>query len=397
MTPKKQKAKDRRRARVLAEQAWEAANQGNLDLAEKIIGRAVSTQEDNPVLWNDQGVILGLRHKDSEAARSFEVALSLAPTFADPYAHLATLRLRQGHVEEALGLQIQAVKYAPQSARYAEQLQAYQTLAGQLPPHADSPAEAKVDPTEVPETDPYNDWPQRLGTLDWHALANRLTRAGYAVIASMVDASTCERLCGLFDDDRLFSRTVVMDRPEFGKGAYRYFAAPIPQVVDQLRRAVYPHVARIANEWQQVLGDSESFPENWDGLRDRCHSSGQTTATPILLKYGPGGFNALHRDLRGAVFFPVQLAVVLSPRANAEDVETQGFHGGEFLFCDFPERRKSLRRKVVLGLGDAVLFCTRDRLVRMGGIVGLQGVKHGAAPITAGTRFVLGLPFHEYR
>src|SRR4029077_8376732 len=113
MNPKKQKAKDRRRARVLAEQAWEAANHGNFDLAEKIIRRAVSTQEDNPVLWNDQGVILGLRHKESEAAKSFAAALSLAPTFADPYAYLATLRLRQGRVPEALGLQTQAVKYAP--------------------------------------------------------------------------------------------------------------------------------------------------------------------------------------------------------------------------------------------------------------------------------------------
>ena len=119
---------------ALAEQAWDAANQGNLDLAEKIIRRAVSTQEDNPVLWNDQGVILGLRHKDGEAAKSFAAALSLAPTFADPYAHLATLRLRQGRVNEALGLQAQAVKYAPQNAPYAEQLQAYQALAGQLPP-----------------------------------------------------------------------------------------------------------------------------------------------------------------------------------------------------------------------------------------------------------------------
>jgi predicted Zn-dependent protease len=95
MNPKKQKAKDRRRARVLAEQAWEAVNQGNLDLAEKIIRRAVSTQEDNPVLWNDQGVILGLRHKDSEVAKSFAAALSLAPKYADPYAHLANLSLRQ--------------------------------------------------------------------------------------------------------------------------------------------------------------------------------------------------------------------------------------------------------------------------------------------------------------
>ena len=181
MNAKKQKAKDRRRARALAEQAWEAVNQGNLDLAEKIIRRAVSTQEDNPVLWNDQGVILGLRHKDSEAAKSFAAALSLAPTFADPYARLATLRLRQGRVQEALGLQTQAVKYAPQNATYAEQLQAYQALAGQLPPQADSPAVATVEPTEVRLADQGNDWPERLGALDWHSLGNRLTRDGCAV------------------------------------------------------------------------------------------------------------------------------------------------------------------------------------------------------------------------
>jgi uncharacterized protein len=185
--------------------------------------------------------------------------------------------------------------------------------------------------------------------------------------------------------------------PLLGKGAYRYFGAPIPNVVDQFRRAVYRRVARIANEWQQMLGDSERFPEDWDSFRDQCHHAGQTTPTPILLKYGRGGFNALHRDLRGAVFFPIQLAVVLSPRAGLEDADTQGFQGGEFLFCDSPEGRKSLRRELVLGLGDAVLFCTRDRLVRTGGVVGLQPVKHGAAPITAGTRFVLGVPFHEYR
>src|SRR4051794_38655785 len=108
MDPKKQKAKERRRARLLAEQAWEAGRDGNLDLAEKLIRRAVATQEDNPVLWNDQGALLSLRHKNTEAAKSFAAALSLAPTFADPYAHLAALRLRQARAEEAVALQTQA-------------------------------------------------------------------------------------------------------------------------------------------------------------------------------------------------------------------------------------------------------------------------------------------------
>jgi uncharacterized protein len=397
MNPKKQKAKERRRARLLAEQAWEAANQGNLDLAEKIIRRAVATQEDNPVLYNDQGMILALRHQDAAAAKSFAAAISLAPTFADPYAHLATLRIRQGCIEEALALQTQAVRYAPQSIPYAEQLQAYQALAGRLPLHTVAPPVATVDPIEAQVDDPGIDWPQRLGMLEWHALATRLTRAGCAVIAGLVDAPTCERFCGMFDDDRLFSKTVVMDRPEFGRGVYRYFGAPIPNAVDHLRRAAYSHVARIANEWQRLLGDSERFPEDWDDFRAQCHRAGQTTPTPILLKYGPGGFNALHRDLRGTVFFPIQMAVVLSPRVDREDANTQGFQGGAFLFCDSPEGKKARRQEVALGLGDAVLFCTRDRLVRTGGVVGLQPVKHGAAPITLGTRFVLGVPFHEYR
>src|SRR3989442_1765635 len=116
MNPKKQKVKDGRRARKLAEQAWEAANAGNLDLAEKVIRRAVAARPDNPVLWTDQGIILGLRRNEAEAAEAFRTALSLAPTFAEPYAHLATLRARQGFVAEAVALQTQVVKLSPQNA-----------------------------------------------------------------------------------------------------------------------------------------------------------------------------------------------------------------------------------------------------------------------------------------
>jgi uncharacterized protein len=188
-----------------------------------------------------------------------------------------------------------------------------------------------------------------------------------------------------------------MDRPEFGIGEYRYFRAPIPGVVDRLRRAIYPHVAGVANDWRTLLGEPERFPPDWVAFRDECRRAGQSTPTPILLKYPPGGFNALHRDLRGAVFFPVQMAVVPSPRAAPTDPQADGFLGGDFLFCDVPEGRKARRREVPAGLGDAVFFCTRDRLVRVGGTYGLQPVKHGLTPIAAGTRFVLGVPFHEYR
>ena len=390
MNPKKQKEKDRRRARKLADEAWDAADQGNLDLAEKIIRRAVAAQEDNPVLWNDQGMLLVLRQKDLDAADAFRAAISLAPTYAEPYAYLATLRLRQGSVRDAVALQTQAVKHAPANAGYAERLEAYRALAGQ--------ASAQSVPTQqqptLPAAAPDDDWPERLRTLDWHALGERLTRDGCVVIADLPDADTCAQVRRMFDDDARFARTIIMDRPEFGLGTYRYFAAPLPGMVDQLRRAVYPHAAAIANGWQELLGEPERYPADWDAFRAECAQAGQTTPTPILLKYGPGDFNALHRDLRGSVFFPIQLAVVLSPRA---DQHAAGFEGGAFLFCDVPEGKKSRRQEIPLGLGDAVLFCTRDRLVRVGGAYGLQPVKHGVAPITAGERVVLGVPFHEYR
>src|SRR5262249_46299747 len=223
------------------------------------------------------------------------------------------------------------------------------------------------------------------------------TRDGCVLIGRLVDAETCAHLRGLFAEDARFSKTVVMDRPAFGRGVYRSFRPPVPAEVDGLRRAAYPHVARIANTWQRLLGEPPCFPETWDDFREECHAAGQAVPTPILLKYGPGGFNALHRDLRGEVFFPIQMAVVLSPRAGPADPGSAGFHGGEFLFADVPERDRSPRRLVAAGLGDAVLFCTRERLVRVGGAYGLQPVKHGATPVTAGERYVLGLPFHEYR
>jgi hypothetical protein len=143
-----------------------------------------------------------------------------------------------------------------------------------------------------------------------------------------------------------------------------------------------------------LLREADRYPDDWDGFRALCREAGQTMPTPILLRYEPGGFNALHRDLRGSVFFPIQMAVVLSPR---RDQAPDGFGGGAFQFRDVPERPRSRRRAIVAGLGDAILFCTRDRLVPIGGVYGLQPVKHGVAEITDRTRVVLGVPFHEYR
>jgi hypothetical protein len=209
------------------------------------------------------------------------------------------------------------------------------------------------------------------------------------MLPGLLDAETCAFLRKLWQEEELFAKAVLMDRSDFGRGEYRYFHGPVPERIENLRRAMFPFVAAIANEWQQRLGRPDRFPSDWEAFRRQCHEAGQRVPTPILLKYGPGGFNALHRDIRGKVFFPIQLAGVLSPRADATDPDSVGFLGGDFVLCDVPERKKSKRR--------TLLFCTRDRLVKVGGVFGLQPVQHGVTEITAGSRMVLGIPFHEYR
>jgi hypothetical protein len=397
MNLKKDKEKQRRRARKLAEEAWQAAEEGNLDLAEKIIRRAVVVQIENPVLWHDQGAILMMRGKHDDAEQSFRNALRLAPNYAEAYDRLAASLAKRGWSEQAVVLQTQAVTHAPNHAGYAERLRAYQALAAVDERRLQAPLNAIPRPEPAPRgihEMPIVDWSARLAELDWSMISERLTREGCVLIPKLMEEGVCLALRELFGRDELFGRTVDMDRPDYGRGTYRYFRAPVPELVEGLRRATYPHVAAIANHWQELLGEEERYPTEWDTFRAHCHAEGQTKPTPILLCYNAGGFNALHRDLRGAVYFPVQMAVVLSPRAEQSD---GGFVGGDFLFCDVPERAKAKRRILPAGLGDAVLFCTRDRLVPIGGVYGLQPVMHGVQQIETGRRIVLGVPFHEYR
>jgi hypothetical protein len=402
MNAKKQKDKERRRARKLAEEAWEAVDAGNLSLAQKLSHRAVTTQLDNPRLWNDRGRILLLSGNPHEADRAFRYAIRLARDYAEPYHYLAGIRMQQDRLEDAVALEADAVRLAPDKVEYAERLEVYRVQAEQqrqqtlakLPWMNETAAALPLDEDPAAIATVAAVWVERLQRFNWEQTGERLTREGCAVLPELLAPAACAELRSMFDDDTLFVKTVEMDDPDFGKGVYRYFRAPIPVPVAGLRRAVYRQAAAIANTWQRLLDEPATFPPEWNLFRDQCHQAGQTKSTPILLKYGSGGFNALHRDLRGRVFFPLQLAVVLSPRA---DQEPDGFQGGEFLLCDVPERPKARRREISAGLGDAILFGTRDRLVWIGGVYGLQPVKHGMAPITDGDRMVLGLPFHEYR
>ena len=208
---------------------------------------------------------------------------------------------------------------------------------------------------------------------------------------NLLNATGCEALRSMFDQDRRFAKTVAMNKSRFGKGVYRYFAHPIPPLVDAIRRFVYPYVSEIANRWQTLLNNEERYPATWSEFRDRCAAAGQTSPSPLLLSYETGGFNSLHQDIRGEVFFPIQLVVVLSPLAASIE-DAGGFTGGEFLLCDDSECHA-----IPAGLGDAILFCTCGRLVRLGTGYGLQPVKHGLSRIESGNRVAIGIPFHEFR
>jgi hypothetical protein len=336
MNAKKQRHKDQRRANRLTQQAWEAAADGNFDLAVKMIRRAVELNPASPVLWHDQAALLLELKQDDKAAESFEAAIQLAPTFAESYAGLAALRARQGKLEQAVTLQREAVRHATASESYRDTLSAYEALLmGACSSFARCDAQmqryAAEDSTEPLPSDAWAALAGRVESLSWPELDDRLTRHGFAHVPGLLDAQECEMLRTMFDEDGLFAKTVTMNKPRFGKGVYRYFAAPIPQRVETIRHQVYPHVARIANRWQHLLGEDDLYPATWPAFRSRCAAVGQTTPSPLLLRYEAGGFNAPHQDLRGATFFPLQLVVVLSPRADSPTRHSDEFSGGEFL------------------------------------------------------------------
>lgn len=398
MNAKKQREKNRRRANRLAQEAWQAAEDDRADLALKIIQRAIELNPANPVLWHDQGSFLIQTGNDDQAAIAFEAAIQLAPEFAEAFADLAALRARQGKLDQAVSLQREAVRFAHHREQHQQRLATYEAMfAAGCRRDVNNPQCVSNDETEC---DAIQAWPAlavAIERLNWSEIDSRLTEHGFAHVPRMLSPENCETLRLMFDNDRLFAKTVTMNKDRFGRGVYRYFSAPLPSLIDAIRRLVYPQLAEIVNRWERLLTRDVEYPATWPDFRRRCSAAGQSTPSPLLLRYEVGGFNALHQDIRGDLFFPVQLVVVLSARAESPHSGENTFTGGEFLFCDQPERKASDRRSVPAGLGDAVFFCTRSRLVRIGGVYGLKPVNHGLDRVTSGIRYAVGIPFHELR
>jgi hypothetical protein len=225
--------------------------------------------------------------------------------------------------------------------------------------------------------------------LDWVEVEADLDRSGIAVTPRLLSPGQCAELVALYDREEMFRSTIVMSRHAFGQGSYRYFADPLPGLVRDLRESLYPPLARIANRWAARLGE-ETFPGELDGLHERCAAAGQHRPTPLLLRYGPGGYNCLHQDVYGDVTFPLQVAFMLS-------VPDTDFTGGESVFVEQRPRRQS--RPVVArpAAGHGLIFPVRHRPVP--GARGFRRVamRHGVSEVRSGRRHVLGVIFHNAR
>jgi uncharacterized protein len=228
----------------------------------------------------------------------------------------------------------------------------------------------------------------RVNSLDWSALRAELDARGFAVSAPLLRDAECRALAELFETGS-FRSTIDMARHRFGEGRYRYFAHPLPAPIAELRAAFYAHLAPIANAWSTLLGDAEdAFPLSHPELIERCRAAGQTRPTPLLLRYGPGDWNALHQDLYGDVYFPFQVLSVLSePGVDYE--------GGELVLLEQRPRAQSRAHVLTPPRGAFVVFPSVERPQR--GTRGYYRVKlrHGVSTLVRGTRTTLGIIFHD--
>jgi hypothetical protein len=228
----------------------------------------------------------------------------------------------------------------------------------------------------------------RVAGLDWRRIADDLDAHGCAGVASLLEREECMALAEIYTTDERFRRRIAMAQHGFGRGEYKYFAYPLPEVIAGLRTALYPRLAVIANRWNESLRRTVRYPADHAAFLQRCHRGGQTRPTPLLLRYGEGDYNCLHQDLYGDHVFPLQVTVLLS--APGRD-----FTGGEFVLTEQRPRRQSRAEVVPLQQGDAVIFAVSDRPV-----VGARGpyrvnLRHGVSRVRAGQRYTAGIIFHD--
>ncbi len=228
----------------------------------------------------------------------------------------------------------------------------------------------------------------RGGTKAWQTARSQLDERGFALIRGALAKETCAEIAGYYADDGRFRSRIDMARYNFGRGEYKYFAYPLPEIVAHLRCAIYPELAPLANAWAERLGDKPRFPGALEEFLQRCHRAGQRRPTPLLLKYRAGDYNCLHQDLYGEIVFPFQLTFFLSRRG-------EDFTGGEFILSEQRPRRQSRVEVLAPDQGDAVVFSVHHRPVQGARGYYRAGLRHGVSTVHAGERYTLGIIFHD--
>ena len=228
----------------------------------------------------------------------------------------------------------------------------------------------------------------RVGALDWGGIAEELDAQGCAVIEKLLVPEECEALTKLYLEDGVFRSRVIMARHGFGRGEYKYFSYPLPDIIADLRASIYFQLAHIANRWNEAMGIQVHFPaEHGDFIR-RCHGAGQLRPTPLLLQYELGDYNCLHQDLYGEHVFPIQLTILLSEPGR-------DFTGGEFVLTEQRPRTQSRAQVVPLQQGDAVVFAVHQRPVQGTRGVYKVNLRHGVSRLRSGRRHTAGIIFHD--
>ena len=228
----------------------------------------------------------------------------------------------------------------------------------------------------------------RVDRADWDTARAGLEEYGCGSTGPLLMPDEASEIAALYDDESQFRSTVNMARHRFGKGEYRYFAEPFPRAVSELKRVLYPRLVPIARDWWSRLGRHAPWPDSLDEWLEMCHAAGQTKSTPILLKYGAGDWNALHRDLYGELVFPLQMVINLS---NPGVDHT----GGEFVLYEQRPRAQSRATATLIAQGHGLIFATRDRPVRGSRGWSAAPLRHGVSAVRSGRRFSLALVFHD--
>ena len=229
---------------------------------------------------------------------------------------------------------------------------------------------------------------EKISCIDWQMITEQMHEKGFAIVPQLLPGEDCQWLINNYQDQRLYRKTITMERYRFGLGEYKYFTYPLPDLLQTIRKEVYFKLAPIANTWMDLLHTGKRFPDELEELQKLCRNNNQTKPAVLILKYGKGGHNTLHQDLYGDVFFPIQAVLFLNE-------PEKDYTGGEFVLIQQIPRAQSKAIVLKPGKGDMLLFTTNFRPVKGSKGYYRANMKHGVSELHDGERHTLGIIFHD--